>query len=140
MTSRSAWPPMAHLQPSGRVMLADLLTKAVARPIFLELVRLLGRYAVDGVVYAHDTEAELHLALRRKRLPLKRDLVANDALELKLALDESTRCLDADPFDVAGCRKSAESESGSELRRGGMAWARTGHQRKGRRIGCPLHS
>ena len=34
----------------GRVMLADLLTKAVARPIFLELLRLFDRYPIDGAV------------------------------------------------------------------------------------------
>ena len=33
----------------GRVMLADLLTKAVARPLYLELLRLFDRYAKDGV-------------------------------------------------------------------------------------------
>ena len=30
-------------------MLADLLTKAVARPLYLELLRLFDRYAKDGV-------------------------------------------------------------------------------------------
>ena len=35
---------------SGRVMVADLLTKAVARPMYLDLIRLLDNYAVSGVV------------------------------------------------------------------------------------------
>ena len=34
----------------GRTMLADLLTKAVERAIFLQLLRLFDRYASDGVV------------------------------------------------------------------------------------------
>ena len=34
---------------AGVVMLADILTKAVARPIFLELLRLLDSYARDGL-------------------------------------------------------------------------------------------
>ena len=34
----------------GRVMIADLLTKAVARPLFHQLLRLFDAYAVDGVV------------------------------------------------------------------------------------------
>ena len=35
---------------SGRVMLADLLTKAVERAIFLQLITLFDRYSIDGVV------------------------------------------------------------------------------------------
>ena len=34
----------------GKIMIADLLTKAVARPIFLELTRLIAEYAATGVV------------------------------------------------------------------------------------------
>ena len=34
----------------GRIMLADLLTKAVARPLHLELLRLFDAYSVNGVV------------------------------------------------------------------------------------------
>ena len=34
----------------GRVMIADLLTKAVARPILRELLELFDRYATDGAV------------------------------------------------------------------------------------------
>ena len=34
----------------GAVMLADVLTKACARPIFLELIRLLDGYAASGQV------------------------------------------------------------------------------------------
>ena len=34
----------------GRVMIADLLTKAVERAVFRELLRLFDRYAADGVV------------------------------------------------------------------------------------------
>ena len=33
---------------SGSIMLADLLTKAQARPVFLELVRLLAAYSSSG--------------------------------------------------------------------------------------------
>ena len=33
---------------AGAVMLADLLTKAQARPVFLELMRLLSGYATSG--------------------------------------------------------------------------------------------
>ena len=33
----------------GKVMIADILTKAPARAVFLELVRLIDRYATDGV-------------------------------------------------------------------------------------------
>ena len=32
----------------GAVMIADLLTKAQARPVFLELIRLLDAYAASG--------------------------------------------------------------------------------------------
>ena len=39
---------MSHV--SGKVMVADLLTKAVARAIFHALVKLVRAYAVDGVV------------------------------------------------------------------------------------------
>ena len=35
---------------SGRVMLADLLTKAVERAIFLQLMTLFDRYSIDGIV------------------------------------------------------------------------------------------
>ena len=35
---------------SGKVMLADLLTKAVSRAVFLALLRLLDTFSVDGVV------------------------------------------------------------------------------------------
>ena len=38
---------MAHV--AGVVMIADLLTKAQARPVFLELLRLLDGYAANGV-------------------------------------------------------------------------------------------
>ena len=36
----------------GRVMIADLLTKAVARALFFELLKLADAYAVDGVAHA----------------------------------------------------------------------------------------
>ena len=36
----------------GRVMIADLLTKAVARALFHELLKLADAYAVDGVAHA----------------------------------------------------------------------------------------
>ena len=39
---------MAHLP--GSVMVADLLTKAVTRPIFIALVLLLDSYSSDGIV------------------------------------------------------------------------------------------
>lgn len=35
---------------AGRVMIADILTKAQARAVFVELLNLLDRYAVDGIV------------------------------------------------------------------------------------------
>ena len=35
---------------SGKVMLADLITKAVARAVFHVLMRLFDAYASDGVV------------------------------------------------------------------------------------------
>ena len=35
----------------GRVMIADLLTKAVSRPILSEMLALFDRYAVDGVAH-----------------------------------------------------------------------------------------
>ena len=35
----------------GRVMIADLLTKAVSRAILRELLELFDRYAVDGVAH-----------------------------------------------------------------------------------------
>ena len=38
---------------SGTYMLADLLTKAVSRPIFLQLMELLGAYARTGVSALH---------------------------------------------------------------------------------------
>ena len=34
----------------GRVMIADLLTKAVERAVYLTLIKLLDYYAVNGVV------------------------------------------------------------------------------------------
>ena len=34
----------------GKTMVADLLTKAVARQIFIELLRLLDAYATSGIV------------------------------------------------------------------------------------------
>ena len=39
---------LAHLP--GSVMIADLLTKAVSRPIFVSLLRLLRSYSSDGIV------------------------------------------------------------------------------------------
>ena len=39
---------MRHLP--GRVMLADLLTKAVTRAIYAELMQLFARYSQDGIV------------------------------------------------------------------------------------------
>ena len=38
----------------GRIMLADLLTKAVARPLYLALLRIFDDYAVTGIVYPTD--------------------------------------------------------------------------------------
>ena len=38
---------------SGTYMLADLLTKAVSRPIFLQLMELLDAYARTGVSALH---------------------------------------------------------------------------------------
>ena len=38
---------------SGTYMLADLLTKAVSRPIFLQLMELLNAYARTGVSALH---------------------------------------------------------------------------------------
>ena len=35
----------------GRMMIADLLTKAVSRPILSEMLALFDRYAVDGVAH-----------------------------------------------------------------------------------------
>ena len=34
----------------GKVMIADLLTKAVSRQLFHELIRLIRAYATDGIV------------------------------------------------------------------------------------------
>ena len=34
----------------GRIMIADLLTKAVARPLYLALLKLVLAYATDGIV------------------------------------------------------------------------------------------
>ena len=39
---------VAHVP--GKVMLADLLTKAVSRAVFLALLRLLDAFSADGVV------------------------------------------------------------------------------------------
>ena len=41
-------PPRCHLP--GRVMIADLLTKAVARVLYHELLRLFDAYAASGEV------------------------------------------------------------------------------------------
>ena len=38
---------MKHLP--GKVMIADILTKAPARVVFIELLKLIDRYSVDGV-------------------------------------------------------------------------------------------
>ena len=34
----------------GKVMIADVLTKAVERPLYLALLRLFDAYATDGIV------------------------------------------------------------------------------------------
>ena len=39
---------LAHVP--GRIMIADILTKAVARHLFLDLLRLFDAYATDGLV------------------------------------------------------------------------------------------
>ena len=44
----------AFVAPShlpGSVMLADLLTKAVGRQVFVALLKLLDAFAVDGIAY-----------------------------------------------------------------------------------------
>lgn len=35
----------------GRIMLADVLTKAVARAMFFDLLRLADAYAIDGIAH-----------------------------------------------------------------------------------------
>jgi hypothetical protein len=42
---------------AGVVMLADVLTKAVARPLFIELLRLLDGFAAHGVAHMADDRA-----------------------------------------------------------------------------------
>jgi hypothetical protein len=49
--TRGSWfssPPHVHVP--GRVMIANVLTKAVARSLYLELLRLFDAYSVDGNV------------------------------------------------------------------------------------------
>ena len=48
----------------GKIMIADLLTKAVARPIFLELTRLIAEYAATGVVIRSSFLASVRLGGR----------------------------------------------------------------------------
>ena len=50
---------------AGRVMIADLLTKAVARPLYLELLKLADAYAVDGEVCASLPQRAKQPALRK---------------------------------------------------------------------------
>ena len=45
----NCWTLTVH-HAKGVIMIADILTKGVARPIFIQLLRLLDEYAVNSVI------------------------------------------------------------------------------------------